>query len=675
MRALAVALVIGFHFWPLRLPGGYVGVDVFFVVSGFLITGILVRELASTGHIRLLSFYLRRARRLLPAAGFVLTTTAILTLAVVPLRDWNQILREIIGSSLYVQNWVLAADGTNYFLQQDYRASPVQHFWSLSVEEQFYLGWPLLLLVAALIARRARARERTYLILSAAIVTVGSLAASVLLTATAPESSYYWTHLRVWEFTAGALLALIMHRLPSSASASRYIAALGIGLIIGSSVLFDGETVFPGAAAAVPVVGSLLLLYAALQHDPFTRQVMGNRLAVWVGDRSYALYLWHWPAVVFAPLLLDRPLTTVDKVLLLAVTVALSDLTKRFIEDRFRAGVAVPPHDVRRTRRTLITSTTFAVLPAIVIAGGGLAGGAMSIAAAEARMTAAIEARGDCFGIAAVTPECMGTPEPPPSELIPGLDLAPRDDVNTPECWSSSTTSELRVCTYGASEPSLRVALIGDSHANQYLAAMHEIIRTSNWSFDVMGKAGCMFTSAEQVNSEAWVESCESWKDAVRQHVAEQRYDVVVTSNFAGSPVREDGAQSALETAEAGLVDEWSRLGSLGTQILVIRDNPVMDANYLECIERQVSGDYAECARPRDQALAQPDPQIAAVARVDAATLFDPTELLCTETHCPPVIGGVIAYRDSTHLTSTLTRTMASAVRDAIDFAARAHGS
>ena len=197
LRAIAVLLVLIFHVWPESIPGGYVGVDVFFVISGSLITGGLLRELERDGHLRLAAFYARRARRLLPAAALVLVVTLAGSLLILPASRWEPIAHEVVASSIYVQNWWLASSAVDYW-GADNAASPLQHFWSLSIEEQFYLFWPVAMLMAAglpffVLSLRVR------LALVMGLVFLVSIAASVWLTPTNPEQAYFFTHTRAWE--------------------------------------------------------------------------------------------------------------------------------------------------------------------------------------------------------------------------------------------------------------------------------------------------------------------------------------------------------------------------------------------------------------------------------------------------------------------------------------------
>ncbi|MCR6689490.1 acyltransferase [Cellulomonas sp.] len=304
LRAVAVALVLAFHA-GLPVPGGFVGVDVFFVVSGFLITGLIADEVARTGRLRLGRFYARRARRLLPAAALALTAVVVATLVWLPVTRWREIAGDVVATALYVVNWRLADRSVDY-LAEGAAASPVQHFWSLAVEEQFYVIWPLLVVALVALARmRGRRVTRRALVVGVAVVAWASVLWSVTLTDLDPARAYFVTTTRVWELAAGALLALLAHRVVRApAGLLRAGGWAGLALLLLAAVLLDGGTPFPGTAALLPVGGTVLVLAAGLA-GPGLRPLTAGVLQP-VGAASYSLYLWHWPAVVVATSLAGR---------------------------------------------------------------------------------------------------------------------------------------------------------------------------------------------------------------------------------------------------------------------------------------------------------------------------------------------------------------------------------
>lgn len=339
LRAVAVGAVVLHHGWPAVAPAGYMGVDVFFVVSGFLITGLLMREAERTGRISLSQFYLRRARRILPASLVVLFAVSVLTLALVPQREWRQWFREIVASALYFENWQLAID-SQVPQRADLESTPVQHFWSLSVEEQFYLFWPLLLLLALwFAARRASSSTRVALVIVGA-ASAASFALSIVLTAQDANLAYFSTFARTWEFGVGGMLALVAASpRPVHAGLRAAVSWIGLVFIVVPIVAFRSPEVFPGFVAVIPVVGTLGVIWAGMPEVSWSPTRMAAvRPVQWVGDVSYSLYLWHWPIFMFTPYLTGMPSPPWLMALLVALSLVVAGISKRWIEDPFRQG-------------------------------------------------------------------------------------------------------------------------------------------------------------------------------------------------------------------------------------------------------------------------------------------------------------------------------------------------
>ncbi|MFM1956961.1 MAG: hypothetical protein RLZ41_360, partial [Actinomycetota bacterium] len=296
LRTIAVTLVVLFHLWPNRISGGFIGVDVFFVISGFLITKHILHEVQEQ-RFSVTSFWARRIKRLLPASFTVLAATAIAIVFLAPVSLWSQWLGEIQSSVFYFQNWNLAGAAVNYLALAN-QASPVQHFWSLSTEEQFYFFWPLLVAGALLATSRAlksSVSSRKALLVLFTAVTVASFAYSVYLTNVDPAVAYFSTPVRAWEFGIGAIAAF----LPAleRASLRNALALTGLMGICASAFLITNKTPFPGLAAIFPTLGTAFVIIAAVEVGVISR-VMAWRPLQWIGDKSYAIYLWHWPILI-----------------------------------------------------------------------------------------------------------------------------------------------------------------------------------------------------------------------------------------------------------------------------------------------------------------------------------------------------------------------------------------
>ncbi|WP_166404685.1 acyltransferase family protein [Labedella endophytica] len=668
LRAIAVMAVVIYHLWPGRLPGGYVGVDIFFVISGFLITAHLVKEAERSGRIRLGSFYARRARRLLPAALIVTLATAIGTVLVLPVQNWPQISRELVAATFYVENWVLAADSVDYLAQNANIASPVQHYWSLSVEEQFYLVWPLLVIGSLVLVARVRRGLplRRVLAVVFALVVTASLVHSIVLTAVDPGPAYFATTTRAWEFGAGGLLALTTVGRRPTPIVRRGLSILGLVLIAATLLTFTEATPFPGSAALLPVVGTLLVIVAGTAEGPLgTAGVFRLRPVQWLGAVSYSLYLWHWPVIVLTAAAVEAELGTVTRVALLLVSLVLGWLTKVLVEDPARAWRLLAD---ARPRRTL-AAVALALVPVL---GVSLVVGGVATARIDAerdRVEAAASGDLDCFGAAALIEDGCSTAAVT-GDLIPSVIAAPSDDVNTPECWSRSNESQLKVCSFGpdADAADVSIALVGDSHSNQYLAAVQQLADDRGWAVDVIGKTGCIWTEATQVNDVTWLASCDEWKTSLDDYLVGSSYDAIVTSASAESPIDAAGGDVESTTVD-GFVDAWTPVAAGGTAIVVIRDNPHTREDYLECIDDDPATAADRCAVPLEDAFPFFDGLSDAASATPGASVVDFTPYFCIDDRCPPVIGGSIVYRDPGHLTSTYTRSLSPLLGDAIEAA------
>lgn len=372
LRAVAIGAVLVYHFWPRGAPSGFAGVDVFFVVSGFLITGLLVRDVAVSGRVDLTTFYIRRARRIIPAALVVLATCALATLAFVPRVEWRPFLQQILSSALYVENWHLARD-SQIPRRADLESTPVQHFWSLSVEEQFYLLWPLLIITAVVLARRS-SRRMLFVAVVLGAATLASFVHGVTLTAVDHNLAYFSTFARAWEFGVGGLLALAPAVRSDRLVRTRALAGwLGLIAIVVSVVSYTDPELFPGYLALVPVLGTALVIGAGMPGLAWSVAPLA-RLGIvqWFGGISYSLYLWHWPIIMFTPYITGQPSEAPVMLLLLGLTIAVAAASKRWIEDPFRAPSRRNERSTRTPKRVsfralaIITASLFIVATGVV---------------------------------------------------------------------------------------------------------------------------------------------------------------------------------------------------------------------------------------------------------------------------------------------------------------------
>ena len=493
MRAVAVLLVLLYHAGLPWFSGGFVGVDVFFVLSGYLITGIVAREIYEHGSLSISRFYARRILRIIPAATIVLVAVAAATVLWLPITRWRSIAEEIIGSALYVSNWQFAAS-TNY-LNASTPPSPLQHFWSLAVEEQYYLLWPALLLLGFfLIRRRTTGDRRTRLMLRFAFVlmlaiTVVSFLCAIALMKLNPDPAYFITPTRLWELGVGSLLALVVPRLRSlSLRWSRALAVAGLIMVLGAGVFYDRTVPFPGATALLPVLGTAAMIAGGVGAAAAARshRVLGNRAMVWVGDLSYALYLWHWPLLIVGQQ--GFGLTGVRSGLLL-VTLSLvpAYLSTRFLEKPIARNQALRGATKRAFR-----------LGAVAILCSLLAAGAVILAL---KWNTQAPADIDIEKVGAATLESGEAPRLPnsvPRDLAPSL-INAKDDI--PAVYAAGCHLEVPAtepietgCGFGEEEGPL-VLLVGDSHGAQWFSALNRyakenglhLVSMTKWLFVIEG--------------------------------------------------------------------------------------------------------------------------------------------------------------------------------------------
>ena len=650
LRAIAVGSVMLYHLWPNRLTGGYVGVDVFFAISGFLITSHLLAEIDASGRLRPGRFWARRAKRLVPASTLVLLLTAVGVVTWVPQALWRQFLGEVIASTVQAQNWLLAHDSVDY-LAANNTPSPTQHFWTLSVEEQFYIALPLLLLAAIVLARVMHRGHRRVILAGLLWTVTCSLGYSIWLTATTPGVAYFSTLTRAWEFGAGALLAFV----GAGRRPRRILPWLGVAGIVAACLFYDAKTPFPGVTATLPVAGTVVVIWSG-RGSAFERLGTIAPVAL-LGRVSYAAYLWHWPLIVLLPYVTHRSLGMVDKVGIIAATVIMAWLSTTFLEDpiRFRPRLL-------GQRRPLTVAVWSAAAMAVVI---GFSSAAVYVQAARVRQTNQLTQQ-----IVAEMPRCLGAQAMDPALAPcsnPGLDgvLVPDpaqvkdDDDNLLDCWGMHPTGAAKVCQLGPRTGyTKRVFAVGDSHSNTLIGVYRRIAEHNNWRIDVAGQAGCYLTTARQVQPSDGAESdCRSWRSQVTKMARLNGYDAVIVTHSARDRLVVPGpGETAVQTTVRGLVEAWRNLPDV--PIVAIRDNPSMPAVTLSCVAEHRDTAAQRCAVPRSRGLAGFDGQAEAARQVRRAQLVDLTSFYCTATVCAPVIGHVLVYRDTGHITATYAATL-----------------
>ena len=669
LRAIAVLMVIIHHLRPAALPGGFIGVDMFFVISGYLITAHLFREMRATGSIALAGFWARRIRRLLPLAFTVLLATAGLIYLFIPATEHGTMFKHLAAAGLYVENWALVADATDYAAAGQ-MATAVQHNWSLSVEEQFYVFWPLLAVAVLWILARFSGKHGASAIVAgsraffAAIVLVAVLSFlyGLWLTALNPPGAYFNTAARGWEFAAGGIVALLCRRGGLRGIPGTLLGWAGLATLIAGAMLIPTDTRFPGTMALVPVLGTVAVLAAAGPAHPRWLSYahwLSSYPARVIGDISYGAYLWHWPLIIVAPFVLRTEPTWYQELGILILTLLLAWLSYKFIENPFRFGPAL-----KQVRNSML----FALAGMLLIAGIGAAGTA---AAAHSSNLPRMPVADPCYGAGSLSnpQKCQPVASnfaPYPSAVMVSQQVrAPL----FPGCEADTLQVGDVSCTLGQTEnPKLRVAVVGDSHASAWLPALELLANERGWELITHIRSGCSpsvaaLKGAEALSGTAYRLCTESMRALGPKLAADRDLDaiVVATQGNKRSWVSSPGYEFTNPATE-GFTSLWQSWIDAGKEVAVIREVPRLgNKNIPTCVATSPQDPLA-CAVSRKQGLDVPQ-NLGKALKSDTAPkgIVQPnlTDSICDANTCYPVIGSLITYYDQSHLSHDFARSLA----------------
>lgn len=646
LRALAVLMVVAYHVWLGRVSGG---VDIFLLVSAFLLTLSFVRKAEAGRPFGLLAHWLHLFKRLLPAAVVVILGVLAGTWLILPQSRWPQVLEQAWASLLYGQNWLLADTAVDYYAQDHAGASPLQHFWSLSIQGQVFILWPLIFTgTAALLALLHRVpalagvNYRGLLGLAFGTVFAASLAYSVEQTATNQAYAYFDTRTRLWEFALGSLLALALPWLRPARALRVVLGWAGLAAMVSCGLLLTVDRSFPGYVALWPTLAGAAIILAGQTGSRWgVDRLLGSKPLVALGDNSYALYLWHWPVLVLslAATGVETP-NLVQGLGIVGASIVLAVLTTRFVEK--------PLRDWRwpqlRARRTAV----------VIAACGAVLAGPVAVwqttLTAEESATAA-QPRELTPGAAALNLENAPVPAPD-ARIIPGPAALDNDwaGIHAP-CTGANATSDpvLEGCRQELpeGEAARHIVVLGDSHSQQYLGALAPVAASRGWELVTLLMPACRF-GAESAERNA---ECNAHNRASAAYVLEHRPDAVFT---VASLTHEE---APYETEVPGYLEGVRPFAAAGIDVIGIRDNPRFTFNMPECVQRN-GADAAECSVPLTESLADPSPLDGYRGKLERLHLMDLSDFICARGICPGVVGNVYVYKDDNHLTRTYVESM-----------------
>jgi len=585
LRAVAAILVTVFH--ARLVPGGFIGVDIFYVISGYLITGLILREIEKTGTLDLRSFYQRRIKRLLPTSVFVLFVTAIFAWILFPPITRDALGRDLFAAAAYISNYLFA------WWQNDYQnlnatPSPFIHYWSLAVEEQFYIVWPLFILFLARYGKKA-------IFAGIAITTLLSLLFSIYLTQVAPIWAFYSLPTRAWELGFGALLLF----LPETKRKIRILPWLGFFGIALSSFNFNENTAFPGKNALVPVLATVFLMASIKYWPPLFNDLANSRLSQWLGAISYPLYLWHWPALVLPSSALGRPLRFYERFLCILLTIVLAHYTSKYVEEPLRHKNLAP--------RTIYKGAAYTTALSLV------AGVLISFTSSSI-----ITTKGEV------------------SYQFDLVQVMEKPAVYGDGCHVNYGETKSGYCTYGDKESSSTIVLYGDSHAAQWFPTLEKMATERGFKLVSLTKSACPAVDAKRPDQGAFkMVHCTKWRENSIKRIAEIQPLAVITSSFQYFTP----ANSSISRAQ------WWNEGQ--RKLLKGLRGSTNNLIYISDTPRPLR-DIPNCLASRDSKVCD-STERSRVSVIPGFDVINPNPWLCSS-YCPAIVEGTVAYRDASHI-------------------------
>lgn len=635
LRAIAAILVAVYHIWLGRVSGG---VDVFFVISGFLITTSLLSRYETNGSFKIGDYYLNLARRLFPLALFVLTLTAISSFLWLPQVRWIETIKQFIASALYFENWQLAFNSIDY-LAENSVSSPVQHFWAMSLQGQFYLIWPFVILLAIFFSKnlfKMRSLKFSVLFVFILIFFV-SITYSVYKTSENQAWAYFDTFARVWEFSLGGLLAVTISNIRLNSTSSIVIGWTGFLAITLTGLLIPVSTMFPGYIALIPTLGAVFIVISSKNAGNFgVHRLLSIKPLVSLGSVSYGIYLYHWPILVFYYILTDRSDVPLHHGLFIIIaSIALSYITTNLIERPIRQ-INLMKYRIR--------------IGAIITSGLVFFLGMISIWNVSIQKELEI-ANYNNTGIS-LHLEYEESQQLSINDIIP-RPLLSKEDIPISYhdgCHQGIGKSTVIKCYYGHTDPEYTIALVGGSHSAHWFPALEEIAKENKIEIVNMTKSGCRFTTDPNV-----VEDCFDFNNNLIDSIIDLNPDIVFTTADIGES----------QEIPVGYLEQWEKLANHNINVFAIRDNGRFPFDPPTCIEEH-GVNSEECKLPREEFMPEESPWEQLKTKPENVYYFETGDYFCKDDECGPVVGRILAFRDKGHITATFARAMAPYIKPAL---------
>lgn len=673
LRALAVLAVVANHLWPHRIPGGFIGVDIFFVISGFLITGLLLREHERTGTISFIRFYARRVKRLVPAATLTIVVTTVVGLVVLPSTRAFQVLWDGVWSFLFAQNWHLAVTSADYFNENE-ATSPLQHYWSLSVEEQFYLVWPwLLLLMFMLFARGVRATDsgrRRISGITIGVIVVLSFGWALYDAIVNPSVAYFSTFTRGWELGAGALLAVLAPSLSKQPGWLRTLLAYaGLITMVGALFLIDSTMAWPAPWGVIPVVGAALVLISGIGGEARSNPLLTNRFSNYIGDISYSLYLWHFPVLIFGTFLFPDA-GRKGNLAFLALSFLLAACAYHLVEkpvhksplwSRATHSESARWRDWVRAQRGTFTWAGAATAVAVVAVTAGVALAPSNDPRDRVPAEALTSPETNPAVVSALSLEEW------PADFTPRLD-APREEKyvrawSVDKCLAEGMNPADRMprlaehCVYGRADAEKTMVIVGDSVSVTWATAFDAALVDDGWRAVVLTAEMCPASGVAVVRDTGTAyPGCSDFQEAVQGYVLQTKPDLVILSETATTVLRlasEAKGDEAIAEVTQGLEEKITAFEQNGSRVALIESVP-RTRSMRDCFD-EWSGPPS-CTLDVEGGTTSHEKAVTRAAESTDTPLVDTSWYFCVANVCPPVIDGILVRPDGAHPSDAYAR-------------------